>query len=645
MSAGELTIELPDGTRMGLPSGSTSLDVARRIGAGLAKAALAGQIDGRMIDLRAPLPQPGGKLRIITARDPEGGEVIRHSAEHVMADAVKRLWPATQIDVGRSDHSEKFQYDFDIPVRITPDDLPKIEAEMARIIGEDEPFEREVVDRDAAKRLFAEMGEDLKVSRIDDIPADQPISLFRHGGFVDLCRGPHVQRTGQIGAFKLTELAGSYWRGDERNKMLQRIYGIAFKDAKELAEYLARVEAAKERDHRKLGAELELFSFHEWAQGSPFYLPKGVALYNGLADYIRELYVKYGYDEVICPQIFSAELFKTSGHYDNFHGDFFLFPGSEEGEELGIKPMNCPGHCLVFRSKKRSYRELPLRLAEFSRLHRNERTGSLHGMTRVRAMAQDDGHIFCAYDDVASELDRFMEMSNEVDRALGLEGVAIYVSTRPEKFIGRPEDWDRAEKMLIEAVERRGKLAGILHGEGAFYAPKIERHFQDVMGRWWQLGTIQIDMAMPGRFGLKYIGPDGGEHEPAMLHRAVLGSLERFIAIYLEHTAGDFPLFLAPQQVAVLPVSDRQADYAREVADRLRASKVRAEADLRNETLNYRVRAAETHKIPYVLVVGEREQASQSVSVRRRHAQGQNVLSFEQFQINIQKEIDTRGIP
>jgi threonyl-tRNA synthetase len=516
---------------------------------------------------------------------------------------------------------------------------------MAKIVAEDAPFEREVVDRDAAKRLFAGMGEALKVSRIDDIPAGEPISLFRHGAFVDLCRGPHVQRAGQIGAFKLTELAGSYWRGDERNKMLQRIYGIAFKDAKELDEHLARVEAAKERDHRKLGAELELFQFHEWAQGSPFYLPKGVALYNGLIDYVRSLYPKYGYDEVVCPQVFSAELYKTSGHYDNFREDFFLFPGSEEGEELGIKPMNCPGHCLVFRSRKRSYRELPLRLAEFSRLHRNERTGSLHGMTRVRSMAQDDGHIFCAWDDVGTEIDRFMQMCNEVDRALGLGGVSVYVSTRPEKFIGRVEDWDRGERMLVEAVERYGKLAGIKKGEGAFYAPKIERHFQDVMGRWWQLGTIQIDMALPGRFGLKYIGPDGAEHEPAMLHRAVFGSLERFIAIYLEHTAGDFPLFLAPQQIAVLPVSDRQAGYARELADRLRAAGIRAEADLRNETLNYRVRAAETHKVPYVLVVGEREQASQSVSVRRRHVAGQNVLSFEQFQINIQKEIETRGIP
>ena len=644
MSGGEVEIELPDGTRMSVPGGSTALDVARRIGPGLAKAALAGHIDGALIDLRAPLPAGGGRLRIVTARDPEGGEVIRHSAEHVMADAVKRLWPATQIDVGRSDHTEKFQYDFDIPVRITPDDLPRIEAEMAKIVAEDSPFERVVVSREEARRLFSEQGEALKVSRLDDIPAGQDITIFRHGRFSDLCRGPHVQRAGQIGAWKLTELAGSYWRGDERNKMLQRIYGIAFKDAKELAESEKRLEAARERDHRKVGAELELFSFHEWAQGSPFYLPKGLVLYNALVEYIRALYRKYGYDEVMCPQVFSAELFKTSGHYDNFHDDFFLFPGSEEGEELGIKPMNCPGHCLVFRSKKRSYRELPLRLAEFSRLHRNERTGSLHGMHRVRSMAQDDGHIFCAWEDIGTEIDAFMALTAEVWRDLGLTGAQIYVSTRPDKYIGRPEDWERAERLLVDAVERAGFECGIKPREGAFYAPKIECHFNDALGRAWQLSTIQVDMAMPGRFGLKFIGADGAEHEPAMLHRAVLGSLERFIAIYLEHTGGDFPLFLAPQQIAVLPVSDHQTAYANGLVQRLRAAGLRAEADARNETLNYRVRAAETQKVPYVLVVGEREQESGSVSVRRRHVSGQTVLPFDRFQMNIQEEIKTRGI-
>jgi threonyl-tRNA synthetase len=644
MNGAEVKLELPDGTLMSVPAGSTALDVARRIGAGLAKAALAGHIGGRLIDLRAPLPEAGGPIRIITARDPEGGEVIRHSAEHVMADAVKRLWPATQIDVGRSDHSEKFQYDFDIPVRITPDDLPKIEAEMAKIVAEDAVFERVVVSRDEAKRLFSENGEQLKVSRLDDIPVGQDITIYRHGRFADLCRGPHVQRAGQIGAWKLTELAGSYWRGDESNKMLQRIYGVAFKDAKELAEHETRLEAARERDHRKVGAELELYHFHEWAQGSPFYMPKGMILYNALVEYMRTLYGKYGYDEIMCPQVFSAELFKVSGHYDNFHDDFFLFAGSEEDEELGIKPMNCPGHCLVFRGKKRSYRELPLRLAEFSRLHRNERTGSLHGMHRVRSMAQDDAHIFCSWEDIGSEIDAFMAMTAEVWRDLGLSGAQIYVSTRPDKYMGRPEDWERAEKLLVEAVERAGFECGIKPREGAFYAPKIECHFKDVLGRAWQLSTIQVDMAMPGRFGLRFIGADGQEHEPAMLHRAVLGSLERFIAIYVEHTGGDFPLFLSPQQVVVLPVSDRQTAYAKGLVASMRAAGIRAEADLRNETLNYRVRSAETQKIPYLLVVGDREQEAASVSVRRRLMAGQTVTPFDRFQMNIQEEIKTRGI-
>ncbi len=631
MSDGEVQLELPDGRRLCVPNGTPSLEVA-------------GELDGALVDLRAPL-RAGGRFRVITARDPEGGQVIRHSAEHVMADAVKRLWPATQIDVGRSDHSEKFQYDFDIPVRLAPDDLPRIEAEMAKIVAEDRPFERQVLSRADAERLFASLGESLKLSRLADIPGGDEITIFRDGDFVDLCRGPHVQRTGQIGAWKLTELAGSYWRGDENNKMLQRIYGVAFKDKKALDEHLARIEAAKERDHRRVGQELELFQFHEWAQGSPFYLPKGLALYNALIEYVRGLYRKYGYEEVMSPQLFSAELFKTSGHYDNFREDFFLFPGSEEGEELGIKPMNCPGHCLMFRSRLRSYRELPLRFAEFSRLHRNERTGSLHGLTRVRSMAQDDAHIFLPWEGIGEELDRFMEMANEVDRDLGLTGVDVYVSTRPEKFIGRIEDWDRAEKLLVEAVERSGAKCGIKRGEGAFYAPKIERHFKDVMGRQWQLGTVQVDMAMPGRFGLRYIGADGAEHEPAMLHRAVLGSLERFIAIYLEHTGGDFPVFLAPLQVGVLPVSDRQAVYAREVAELLLAAGIRAEADPRSETLNYRVRAAEKQKVPFALVVGEREQASRSVSVRRRKSSAQEVMPLEQFEKNIQEEIRTRGIP
>ncbi len=642
MTSPELDLELPDGTRMQVPVGTTPLDVAKRIGPGLAKASLAGKLDGAWVDLREPLAS-GGKIQLVTARDAEGGEVIRHSAEHVMADAVKRLWPETQIDVGRSDHSEKFQYDFDIPVRVGPEELEKIEAEMARLIGDDLPFEREVVSRDAAQKLFAARGEHLKVSRLGDIPDGQDITLYRHGEFVDLCRGPHVQRTGQIGAYKLTDVAGSYWRGDESKPMLQRIYGIAFKDAKQLAAHLERLEQARARDHRKISAELDLVLFHDWAQGSPFYLPKGLVVYQELVRYIQGLYRKYGYQEVMCPQVFDAELFKTSGHYQNFRDDMFRIR-NEEDEELFVKPMNCPGHCLIFRSTKRSYRELPMRLAEFSRLHRNERSGTLTGLTRVRSMAQDDAHIYCQPDQVQAEVQKFFEMTAEVYRDLELSGVEVSVATRPEKFIGEPEDWERGEQTLIQAVKDAGHACGIKPGDGAFYGPKVEFNFRDVLGRSWTLATLQIDMAMPGRFGLRYIGPDGKEHQPAMMHRAVLGSLERFIAIYLEHTAGDLPTWLAPVQAIVLPIAERHQAHAERLGERFCAAGIRAEVDLRNETLSYRVRSAETQKISFILVVGDREQADQTVSVRRRHHKGQDTLGVDEFQKKLEEEVRTRGI-
>jgi len=642
MSANEIELELPDGTCLRVPEGTTPLDVAQRIGAGLARAALAGRLDGAWVDLRAPLRR-GGAFRLVTTRDPEGGEVIRHSAEHLMADAVKRLWPATQIDVGRTDHSEKFQYDLDIPVRITPDDLPKIEAEMQRIVEEDAVFEREVVTSDEARKLFESAGEQLKVLRLGDIPEGEDITLFRHGSFVDLCRGPHVQRSGQIGAFKLTELAGSYWRADERNKMLQRVSGLAFATEKELAEHLRRLEEARRRDHRRVGADLELFQFHEWAPGCAFFLPKGVLLYNGLVAYIRDLYREYGYQEVMCPQVFSTELFKTSGHYELFKDAMFLIQGDEE-EEMGLKPMNCPGHALVFRSRKRSYRELPMRMAEFTQLHRNERSGTLLGLTRARCFSQDDAHIFCQPDQVESEVERFFEMTTQVYRDLGLEGVKVYVSTRGEEFIGDPADWERAEKALIESVERAGFEYKIKPGEAAFYAPKVEFDFQDALGRAWTLATIQIDMAMPSRFGLRYVGADGQEHQPAMLHRAVLGSLERFMAIYIEHTAGDLPLWLAPVQVSVLPVAERHEEFARKIVDVLQEGGVRAELDDRSERLGYRVRGSETQKIPYILVVGDREQADSTVSVRRRHQKGQQTLGVDELRSKLEKEIRTRGI-
>ncbi len=640
----EIQVRLPDGRTLGVPAGSTVLQVAERIGKGLARAALAGRVDGALVDLRQPLTGDVA-LQIVTDRDPAAGEVIRHSAEHVMADAVKHLFPAAQVDVGRTDHSEKFQYDFLVERPFTPEDLERIEAEMQRILAEKADFEREVVDREEARGLFASLGEQLKVSRLDDIPEGQEITLFRHGDFVDLCRGPHVRNTAQIGAVKLLEAAGAYWRGDEHNPMLQRIYGTAFATKKELDEHLARLEEARQRDHRRVGAQLDLFHIDPLSPGSPFYHPKGMVLYNGLVDYVRSLYPKYGYQEVMTPQLFRSELFKTSGHYVEFHDDMFWFEGADEGEELGVKAMNCPGHCELFRHTKRSYRDLPLRFAEFSRLHRNERSGTLTGLSRVRSMAQDDAHIYCEPEQVPAEIERFFAMTSEVYRDLGLSGVQVAVSTRPEKFLGEPADWDRAEKALVESVRAAGFECGIKEGEAAFYAPKVEFDFQDVLGRVWTLSTIQIDMALPSRFGLRYTGRDGEEHQPAMLHRAILGSLERFIALYIEHTAGDFPLWLAPVQVVVLPITDRHAEYAGKVCDALEAAGVRAQVDARAEKLNFKIREAELQKIPIMAVVGDQEQARGTVTPRRRRDPGRSAeaMAVDAFVAGLAGEIARRA--
>ncbi len=638
----DIRVGLPDGRQLEVPVGTTVLAVAQQIGAGLARAAIAGRVDGVLVDLRLPL-EADAAVEIVTLRDAEAGEVIRHSAEHVMADAVKRLFPQVQIDVGRTDHSEKFQYDFKIDSPFSLEDLERIEAEMGRILKQKSVFERQMVSREEAVELFRSMGEELKVQRIADIPEGQPITLYRHGDFVDLCRGPHVQRTDQIGAVKLLEVAGAYWRGDESNPMLQRIYGTAFAKPQELAEYLERIEEAKRRDHRRLGAELDLFHVDAISPGSPFYHPKGVTLYNELVDYVRRLYPRYGFDEIITPQIVRAELFKTSGHYDLFREDMFHFQG-DEAEELFVKPMNCPGHCHYFNSRKHSYRDLPLRLAEFSRLHRNERSGTLHGMTRVRSLAQDDAHVFCEPDQVEDEIARFFAMTREIYAALGLDDVEVSVSTRPAEFIGEPEAWDRGEQALIRAVEDAGYTCGIKRGEAAFYAPKVECDFRDVLGRAWTLATIQLDMAQPARFGLNYVGRDGQEHEPAMLHRAILGSLERFIAIYLEHTAGDFPLWLAPVQVVVLPIAARHADYGAKVHRALQERGIRAALDDRNEKLGFKIREAETQKVPVMLVIGDQETASGTVAPRRRHRQqgASEALALDAFIADLSAEIAER---
>lgn len=638
----EISVRLPDGKQLAVPAGSTVLAVAERIGPGLARAALAGRIDGQLVDLRAPLTRDGA-IEIVTARDPQGGEVIRHSAEHVMADAVKRLFPAAQIDVGRSDHSEKFQYDFLVERPFTPQDLERIEDEMRRILAEGAVFEREVVDRAEAKSRFAALGEHLKVARIDDIPDGVPITVYRHGEFQDLCRGPHVQRADQIGAVKLVEVAGAYWRGDESNPMLQRIYGTAFASRKELDEHLARIEEARRRDHRRLGQELDLFHLDPLSPGSPFFHPKGVVLFNELVSYVRSLYPRYGFQEIITPQIFRAELFKTSGHYDNFGADMFRFEGDED-EELFVKPMNCPGHCVFYNTAKHSYRELPLRFAEFTRLHRNERSGTLHGLSRVRSFAQDDAHVFCMPEQVESELRGFFAMLREVYTALGLDDVEVSVSTRPANFIGTPEAWEQAEQLLVRAVEEAGYSCGIKAGEAVFYAPKVECDFRDVMGRVWTLGTVQVDLSAPDRFALSYVGSDGQEHRAAMLHRAILGSLERFIAVYLEHTGGDFPFWLSPVQVAVLPIAERHSEWGGRVRDALLARGIRAILDDRNEKLNFKIREAETQKIPVMAVVGDQEVTSGTVTPRRRRGgrEAAEALPLEAFVAELSAKVAER---
>ncbi len=641
-----VTVGLPDGRTLSVPAGSTVLDVAREIGEGLARAALAGRVGGELIDLRQPLNEDIPRLEIVTNRDPDGGDVIRHSAEHVMADAVKRLFPDAQVDAGRADHSEKFQYDFKVPEPFSPEDLEKIEAQMRKIMKEKSAFTREEVTREQARAIFTELGEELKVSRLDDIPDGQPITLFRHGDFVDLCRGPHVQTTKQIGAVALTDAAGAYWRGDESQPMLQRIYGTAFSDKKELAEHLARIEEAKQRDHRRIGQQLDLFHIDALSPGSPVYHPKGMVLYNGLMDYMRSLYPKYGYDEVMTPQLYRADLFKTSGHYFEFHDDMFWFEGGDEGEELGVKAMNCPGHCRLFQSAKHSYRDLPIRYAEFSRLHRNERSGTLTGLSRVRSMAQDDAHIFCEKEKVPEEIDRFFEMTRQVYTDLGLTGVKVYVSTRPESFLGDPADWDVAEKALIDAVNAAGYECGIKEGDAAFYAPKVEFDFEDVLKRTWTLSTLQIDMSAPTRFELEYVGRDGEPHQPAMLHRAILGSLERFIALYTEHTAGDYPLWLAPVQVGLLPITDRHVEYADKVRATLEAAGIRVFLDDRSEKLGFKIREAELNKIPVMAVIGDQEAEQGTVTPRWRRDEdrGADAVTVDAFVTDLAEQVARRQV-
>jgi threonyl-tRNA synthetase len=635
-----IRLTLPDGSVRSVPSGSTPLDVAAGIGPRLAKDAVGAEIDGRKVDLRQPL-HADGAFRIFTTKSPEAGEFIRHSAEHVLADAVKRLWPEVEIDAGRKDHTEKFQYDFRFSRAFTPEDLEKIEDKMREIVAEKSPFERVEVSREEAAKIFAGLGETLKIERLKDIPEGEAITLYRHGRFTDLCRGPHAQTAGQIGAVKLLEASGVYWKGDEKNERLQRIYGTAFGSEKEMAEYLERQEQARARDHRRLGTELDLFSFNPSAPATPFLHPKGAFVYNSLMGFVRDLQTRAGYGEVVTPQILDVELWKTSGHYDNYHDAMFFTEVDEK--QFAVKPMNCPTHCLIFGTKLRSYRDLPIRYGDFGRLHRYERSGVTNGLFRVRSFCQDDAHIFCTEEQIEAEVLGATSLILEVYRTFGFEDVQVELSTRPEKRLGSDELWDRAEGGLRAALEKRGLAFQVNPGDGAFYGPKIDFHVHDALGRSWQLGTVQLDYQMPARFGLTYVGADGAEHQPVMIHRAMLGSLERFLAILIEQTAGAFPLWLSPVQAVVLPVSEKFLEYGEQVRAELAAAGVRVEMDARNEKLGYKIREAQLQKVPYMLVVGAREQEERTISVRRRAGADLGAMPVPAFQERVGTLVAGRG--
>jgi len=604
-------VTLPDGKSVDVPSGTLIEELASR--AGVRRGIVAAKENGRLVDLSRALDHDA-TLQWVSPESPEGLDTLRHSTAHLMAQAVQDLFPGTQVTIGPTIENG-FYYDFKRSEPFSPEELERIEKRMAELVRAGLKIVREELPRREAMELFRGMGEHYKVEIIEGIP-DERVSLYRQGDWVDLCRGPHVPSTAALKAFKLTSVAGAYWRGDSRNEQLQRIYGTAWASRKDLDAYLKRVEEAKQRDHRRLGPALDLFSLHPIAPGSPFFHPKGTIIYNRLIQYIRELYARYGYSEVVTPLIYKTDLWKTSGHYEAFRNDMFLMDVHDG--EYGVKPMNCPGHCYLFASRKYSYRDLPIRFADFSRLHRFEPSGVLSGLTRVRSFAQDDAHIYCTPEQLDHELEQFVAMTKEVYKVFGFDRIEVTLQTRPEKFLGRIELWESAEAALRRCLERAGFAIKVLPGEGAFYGPKIGFDFRDVLERSWTLATVQIDCAMAERFELRYVTPEGTEAVPVMLHRAVLGSIERFIAILLEHCAGAFPLWLAPVQARILTVTDDQKQYAQKLFDQLRHDDWRVELDDRNEKLGYKIREAQLAKIPYALVIGDKEVAAGTVAPRRR---------------------------
>jgi threonyl-tRNA synthetase len=631
-----VTVTLPGGEKRSVPAGSSPREILPH-----AAQAVAAKVNGTVVDLSRPVTVDC-QIEAIVPSSAEGLDVLRHSSAHLMAQAVKRLFPEVQITIGPVIENG-FYYDFKHDRAFTPEDLERIEAEMKKIVAEDLTVTREEVPRDDAVRLFRDMGEHYKAEIIASIPADETISLYRQGEFVDLCRGPHVPSTGRISAFKLTGVAGAYWRGDERNEMLQRIYGTAFASEKELRQHLALLEEAKRRDHRRLGKELDLFSFHPLAPGSPFFHPKGAFIYNELIAYIRRLYQRYGYQEVVTPQIFDVELWHRSGHMENYKENIFFT--EIEGRDFGVKPMNCPGHSLLYSAKKHSYRDLPLRYADFARLHRFERSGVLSGLTRVRSFAQDDAHIFCAPEQIESEVSGVLRMVSEVYHAFAFEEVRFDLSTRPPKRLGDDVTWDRAEAALAAALTKNEIPYRINAGDGAFYGPKIDIIVFDALHRAWQVATIQLDFMLPERFDLTYVTAEGTEARPVMIHRAVLGSIERFLGVLIEHCGGNFPLWLAPVQVKILTVTDSQDAYARQVHEQFLRAGLRSELDLRNEKLGYKIREAEVQKVPYMIVIGDKEVSTATVSPRGRKGEKISPLLVEAFIARLDAERVPGGAP
>jgi threonyl-tRNA synthetase len=622
-----ISITLPDGSQKEFENPVTVQDVAAAIGPGLAKATLAGKVDGRLVDA-SHVVDHDASLEIVTGKSPEALEILRHSTAHLLAQATQRLFPDTQVTIGPV-IDDGFYYDFARETPFTPEDLERIEGEMRKIASEALPVTRSVMTRDAAVGFFRGKGEDYKAEIIAGIPANEELSLYSQGEFTDLCRGPHVPDTGRLKAFKLMKVAGAYWRGNSDNEMLQRIYGTAWSSDKDLEAYLHLLEEAEKRDHRKIGKALDLFHMHEEAPGMVFWHPRGWAIWQVVERYMRGVYRDSGYVEVRCPQILDVALWKKSGHWDNYKDNMF-FTESEK-RTYAVKPMNCPGHVLVYNQGLHSYRDLPLRIAEFGSCTRNEPSGALHGLMRVRAFTQDDGHIFCTEGQIESEVAAFHRQAMQVYADFGFSDIGLKIALRPDPRIGDDAIWDKSEAALRSALRACGVAWEELPGEGAFYGPKIEYHMKDSLGRAWQVGTMQVDFSMPGRLGAEYVGEDSARHTPVMLHRAIVGSMERFIGILIEHHAGNLPSWLAPVQAVVMNITDAQADFAAGVAQTLVAKGFRVEADLRNEKIGYKIREHTLHRVPWLLVVGDREKESGTVAVRARSGDNLGSMTVDEF--------------